>query len=106
MAYKMELKYILGWLIAGTRGGTTRAKIIKELKKCPCNANQLSKNLELDYRTIKHHLHVMLKNKLITVIGDGYGQAYFIHPVLEENYILFEQISKRIWEKEKRKKKI
>lgn len=105
MAYKMGLKYILGWLIAGTRGGTTRAKIIKEIKESPCNANQLSKNLNLDYRTIRHHLDILLKNKLVTVIGDGYGQAYFIHPVLEENYVLFEQISNRIWEKEKREKK-
>jgi hypothetical protein len=43
---------------------------------------------------------------LVTVIGEGYGQAYFIHPLLEENYVLFEQISNRIWEKEKRKKKL
>ena len=27
-----SLKYLLGWLIAGTRGGPTRAKIILALK--------------------------------------------------------------------------
>jgi hypothetical protein len=29
------LKYLLGWLIAGTRGGLTRAKIIIALKENP-----------------------------------------------------------------------
>ncbi len=28
-----SLKYLLGWLIAGTRGGPTRAKIIEALKE-------------------------------------------------------------------------
>ena len=105
IAHKLGLKYILGWLIAGTRGGITRARIIKTLKDSPCNANQLSSNLNLDYRTVRHHLDILSKNKLVTVVGEGYGQAYFVHPLLEENYGLFEQISNRIWEKEKRKKK-
>jgi hypothetical protein len=29
------LKYLLGWLIAGTRGGVTRAKIIEALQENP-----------------------------------------------------------------------
>ena len=37
-----SLKYLLGWLIAGTRGGPTRAKIIEALKETPQNANQLA----------------------------------------------------------------
>ena len=78
--------------------------IIKTLKESPYNANQLSKILKLDYRTVRHHLKILLKNKLVAVVGDGYGQAYFVHPILEENYVLFEQITNRIWEKQKRKK--
>ena len=37
-----SLKYLLGWLIAGTRGGPTRAKIIEALRENPQNANQLA----------------------------------------------------------------
>ena len=37
------LKYLLGWLIAGTRGGVTRAKIIETLRETPQNANQLAR---------------------------------------------------------------
>ena len=57
-----SLKYILGWLIAGTRGGPTRAKIIAVLKESPQNANQLATILKMDYKTMRHHLEVLEKN--------------------------------------------
>jgi len=56
-----SLKYILGWLIAGTRGGPTRAKIIGALKKARQNANQLAILLKMDYKTMRHHLEVWRK---------------------------------------------
>lgn len=94
------LKYILGWLIAGTRGGVTRAKIIETLKETPQNANQLAKTLQMDYRTMKHHIDILQKNRIITSTGDGYGKTYFLHPEMEENYFLFEEIMNKIWKKE------
>ena len=94
-----SLKYLLGWLIAGTRGGASRAKIIETLKETPQNANQLANHLGMDYRTIRHHLKVLEKNKIITTAGEGYGTTYFLSPVLEENYVLFEEIVKRMWKK-------
>lgn len=97
-----SLKYLLGWLIAGTRGGVTRAQIIKALKETPQNANQLANLLKKDYRTIRHHLKVLQKNRIITSAGDGYGVTYFLSPVMEENYALFEKIVNKIWKKEKR----
>ena len=97
------LKYILGWLIAGTRGGVTRAKIINALREAPQNANQLATLLEMDYRTIRHHLNVLQKNKLITSTGEGYGTTYFLSALLEDNYALFEEIMNKIGKKQKRK---
>jgi DNA-binding transcriptional ArsR family regulator len=93
------LKYLLGWLIAGTRGGATRAKIIEVLRENPQNANQLANQLKMDYRTIRHHLRVLEKNRLITTAGEGYGITYFLSPAMEENYALFEEILKRMWKK-------
>jgi DNA-binding transcriptional ArsR family regulator len=93
------LKYLLGWLIAGTRGGTSRAKIIEILKETPQNANQLANQLGMDYRTIRHHLQVLEKNRIITSAGEGYGTTYFLSPAMEENYALFEEILKKIWKK-------
>jgi DNA-binding transcriptional ArsR family regulator len=95
-------RYLLGWLIAGTRGGLTRAKIVEALKETPRNANQLATLLGMDYRTIRHHLEVLEKNRLITSAGEGYGTTYFLSPAMEENYALFEEIGREIWEKEKK----
>ncbi|MGC9095325.1 MAG: ArsR/SmtB family transcription factor [Candidatus Bathyarchaeia archaeon] len=93
------LKYLLGWLIAGTRGGLTRAKIIMAIKETPQNANQLAIRLKMDYRTIRHHLEVLEKNRIIVSAGEGYGTTYFLSQVMEENYALFEEILKKIWKK-------
>lgn len=93
------VKYLLGWLIAGTRGGLSRAKIIQALREAPQNANQLANMLNMDYRTIRHHLRVLEKNKLIVSAGEGYGKTYFLSQILEENYALFEEIMKKIWKK-------
>jgi DNA-binding transcriptional ArsR family regulator len=94
-----QLKYLLGWLIAGTRGGPTRARIIETLKETPQNANQLATNLGMDYRTIRHHLNVLQKNKIITSVGEGYGMTYFLSQTMEENYVVFEEIVKGLWKK-------
>jgi DNA-binding transcriptional ArsR family regulator len=92
-------KYLLGWLIAGTRGGMTRAKIIQTLNETPQNANQLATRLGMDYRTIRHHLRVLEKNRIITSAGEGYGTTYFLSPAMEENYPQFKEIVERIWKK-------
>ena len=93
------LKYLLGWLIAGTRGGPTRAKIIESLNETPQNANQLASSLKMDYKTMRHHLEVLEKNKIITSVGDRYGSTYFLTQAMEENYSIFEEIMKRIGKK-------
>jgi DNA-binding transcriptional ArsR family regulator len=98
-ATSRPLKYLLGWLIAGTRGGMSRAKIIQALNETPQNANQLANLLGMDYRTIRHHLDVLEKNKIITSAGEGYGKTYFLSPAMEENYSQFEEIMKKIWKK-------
>jgi len=94
-----SLKYLLGWLIAGTRGGATRARILQTLRETPQNANQLANLLGMDYRTIRHHLGVLEKNRIITSAGEGYGTTYFLSPMMEENYVLFEEILDKIWKK-------
>jgi DNA-binding transcriptional ArsR family regulator len=100
-----QMKYLLGWLIAGTRGGLTRAKIIETLQENPQNANQLANDLKMDYRTIRHHIKILEKNKLITSAGTGYGMTYFLSEQLEENYNLFQEIVDKLWKKQKRENK-
>ncbi|MCW4033155.1 MAG: winged helix-turn-helix domain-containing protein [Candidatus Bathyarchaeota archaeon] len=80
------------WIIAGTRGGPSRAKIITALKKQPRNASQLAEDLGLDYKTIRHHLDLLIENKLLLRIGKKYAATYFLSPELEHNYAIFNEI--------------
>jgi DNA-binding transcriptional ArsR family regulator len=93
------LRYLLGWLIAGTRGGVTRAAVIKTIHETPLNANQLATSLKVDYKTVRYHLEVLEKNRLVTSVGDKYGATYFLTQTLEDNYVVFEEILKKIWKK-------
>ncbi len=90
------MKKILWWLIAGTKGGRTRSKMIESLFIGPSNANQLAEKLGYDYKTIRHHLDVLQDNKIITQEGDKYGAMYFLTDEMENNYELFLEIKKKI----------
>jgi DNA-binding transcriptional ArsR family regulator len=103
MEPQRSFKHLLQWLIAGTRGGINRARIINALREEPRNANQLSGLLEVDYRTIRHHLDVLEKNGLVTSMGETYGTIFFLSYELEENFEVFEEIWNRIGKKLKRK---
>ena len=89
------VKKILWWLLAGTAGGINRGRILEELIKNPMNANELAKKLEMDYKTVRHHLKTLEKNSLVSSMGEGYGKVYFISELLEENLSNFQEI----WEK-------
>lgn len=90
------LKHMLQWLIAGSRGGPNRAKIIASIKEEPMNANQLCDVLEVDYRTVRHHLDILEKNGLVTSMGKRYGKMYFVAPELEDAWSDFVEIWNRI----------
>ena len=87
------MKQLLIWLIRGTKGGNTRARIIKNLKTNPQNSNQLATSLQVNYKTIRHHLAILEKNKLINSTGEHYSTAHFLSELMEENYGLFEEIT-------------
>src|SRR5665811_673310 len=51
---------LLCYLIEGTRGGKTRALILRHLAERSYNANQLATTLNMDYKTIRHHLELLV----------------------------------------------
>lgn len=89
------MEKLLWWLITGKRGGINRARIIKALNDRPFNANQLSKELNLDYKTIRHHIRILEENKIIKSSGDEYSKLYFLTDEVEKNYDIFNEI----WDK-------
>lgn len=95
---KQELKKsnkqqkLLCYLIQGTRGGKTRALILKHLNDRPYNAHQLSTVMNMDYKTIRHHLGVLIKNGIIGKGNNGYSDLYFISKNMEEDLNKFNEL--------------
>ncbi|MFY9638129.1 MAG: winged helix-turn-helix domain-containing protein [Methanobacterium sp.] len=88
------MKRVLWYLIAGSRGGTNRARIIKALHDRPYNVNQLSLELDLDYKTIQHHIKVLLDHNILVNSSEEkkYGEMIFLSNRMEENYPIFLEI--------------
>ena len=96
------MKKVLWWLILGTRGGINRAKIIKKLKERPYNAHQLAEELNVNYRTIRHHIKILEDSEVVKSAGEKYGKMYFLSENMERNYGDFETIWKQVqyWKKD------
>ncbi|MDE1725643.1 MAG: winged helix-turn-helix transcriptional regulator [Thaumarchaeota archaeon] len=85
-------KRLLWFVFMGSKGGPNRMRIISVIRERPLNANQLAKELGLDYKAIQHHIGVLEKNNLITRVGEKYGATYFISTFLEVNLVAFDEI--------------
>ena len=95
MAFGTDVKSLLWHMIGGTKGGETRAKIINELRERPFNANQLSENLSLDYKTVTYHLRKLEDNGLVESGEEDYAKMYSISDKLDDEIRVFDDI----WEK-------
>lgn len=92
---------MLWYLLGGTRGGPTRAEIIKTLLDRPSNPNQLAGMLKVDYKTIQHHVRILEENGLVSSSETGaYGAVLLLTPKMEEAMPTFDEI----WSKIGRKK--
>lgn len=67
---------VLWYVLTGTRGGKNRVRLLQALDERPRNANQLADDLELDYKTVRHHLDVLVDNDVLKSSGDDYGAVY------------------------------
>jgi DNA-binding transcriptional ArsR family regulator len=94
-----SLKNVLYWLIANSLGGFNRGRLLEQLFKKPQNANELSKNLEIEYKTVRYHLKVLEENGILTSVGGGYGKTYFPSENLENNKQYFVEIWDKIGKK-------
>lgn len=65
-------------LLIGETGGKTRMRILDAILAMPKNANQLSKQLNLDYKTITYHLDIICTHKFATT--ETFGKITFYYP--------------------------
>ena len=96
MANDPYAKRLLWFVFAGSRGGLNRLKLVSVLKHTPLNANQLAKEMDLDYKAIQHHIRVLEKNNIITKVGEKYNVTYFISNFLEANMESFNEIAGKL----------
>ena len=89
------MRKVLWWLIGGSRGGSNRLRIIQTLKETPMNANQLATELDLDYKTVRHHLSMLEENRVLTTMGDGYGKTYFLSDEMEANLDVLDEVARK-----------
>lgn len=83
---------VLWYLLASTRGSANRVRVIRALEERPRNANQLATALDLDYKTTRHHLDVMVENNLLRRTNNDYGAVYLLTEQLETNRDLLEEV--------------
>jgi predicted transcriptional regulator len=81
------------YLLVGTKGGANRVQMIKLLKDEPMNANKIGERLDLDYKTIQHHLKILQENNIVvTSTAGSYGAMYFLTPYVEKHISVIEEI--------------
>ena len=86
----------LWYVLTGTRGGENRVRILQTVADQPRNANQLAEDLELNYKTVRHHLDVLTDNDILRASGDDYGAVYLPTDRVENHWGTVEDIFERM----------
>ena len=94
-----NFKRILWYVFFATRGGLTRIRIVDKLEENPYNINQLSKELNLDYKTVMHHIKILEDNKIIVPDERRYGTIYFPSQLFDQSKDMFDEIKQKLVKK-------
>lgn len=87
---------VLWYVLTGTRGGKNRVRLLRALDDRPRNANQLAEDLDLDYKTVRHHLDVLMENDVVKRSGDDYGAIYLLTDRTEHHWDTVETIVEQV----------
>lgn len=66
----------LWYVLAGTGGGRNRVRVVELLDEEPRNANRIAEALDLDYKTVRHHLDVLCEHGIVERADEDYGAEY------------------------------
>lgn len=59
------------------------------------NANQLAGALDLNYKTVQHHLELLTENDVLMTMGDSYGATYFLTDAMESNLDVLDEVAEK-----------
>ncbi len=82
----------LWYLLTATRGGANRARIIDALSERPMNANELAQELDVGYKTIRHHVELLEEHDVVESGDESYAKLYFLTDRFDNYRDTFEQI--------------
>jgi len=82
----------LWYVLTGTRGGENRVRLLRAIEERPQNANRLAEEHDLDYKTVRHHLDVLVDNDIVTKSGDEYGAVYLPTENTRRHWDVIEEI--------------
>jgi DNA-binding transcriptional ArsR family regulator len=83
---------VLWYVLTGTRGGENRARVLAAVAERPLNPNQLAERLDLDYKTVRHHLDVLVEHDIAEASGDEYGAVYGPTDRVRDHWDVVEEI--------------
>lgn len=63
-------------ILTQSKGSPARVLILQRLEIQPINANRLAESLDLDYKTVKHHLKILEECGFISSSKNRYGSTY------------------------------
>lgn len=86
----------LWYVLTGTRGGKNRVRLLRALEERPRNANQLAEDLDLDYKTVRHHLDVLMDNGVVENSGEDYGAVYLPTGQVRQHWETVEDIIEQV----------
>jgi predicted transcriptional regulator len=86
----------LWYLLTATRGGENRVRLIRALSERPRNANKLAEELDVSYKTVRHHLDMLEDHSIVESGGNEYGKLYFLTDRFEQNRETFEHITEHM----------
>ncbi len=87
---------VLWYVLTGTRGGENRVRLLRAVAERPRNANQLAEELDLDYKTVRHHLDVLVENDIVEKSGDEYGAVYLPTDQVRTHWDTVEEIVEKV----------
>ncbi|MFD1645808.1 MULTISPECIES: ArsR/SmtB family transcription factor [Haloarchaeobius] len=90
------MEAVLWYVMTGTRGGENRVRILRAIDERPRNANKLAEELDLDYKTVRHHLDVLMENDIVENSGDDYGAVYLPTGQARDHWDTVEQIIEQV----------
>ncbi len=100
-----HMKELFSSVFTGMSGRYTRMRIICAITEEPMNTLEISKKLEMDYKTIQHNIKVLESNSFIVREGEGYGDMFFPSDLITSNLPTLYKVIRKVEEKLDRSKK-